>query len=261
MRGDFVAPSGGYMTAQLPQLRAPSRARLVDDVRQSLEEAILTGKIPPGERLRETWIAEQLTVSRTTVREALLMLERQGLVVTKPRRGTFVTRLSRQDALDVGFSRALLEAYAVRVGFAKIDKTILNRLDSLIGAMAACRLPDDVPRLVQLDTEFHHLLVETAGSRRIVELWESLSGQIRALYITTLETEHATIEYVVNFHRLLVDALRTGDPVRVQEAIVRHYVRAAPSEAAQVAAISDVLGVIAPAFLVHAGAMGPLNEA
>src|SRR5262245_51265377 len=116
------------MTDTLPRLRAPNRARLVDDVRQSLEDAILTGEIKPGERLIETRISEQLEVSRTTVREALLMLERQGLVQTRPRRGTFVARLSRQDALDLGYARALLEGYAVRMGFAKIDAALLARM-------------------------------------------------------------------------------------------------------------------------------------
>lgn len=213
------------MADVLPKLRAPSRARLVDDVRQSLEEGILSGQIKPGERLVETRICEQLGVSRTTVREALLMLERQGLVETRPRRGTFVTRLSRQDALDVGYARALLEGFGVRVGFSRIDGGLLRRLEACVASMGACRLPGDVPRLVALDQEFHRLLVETGGSRRIAELWESLSGQIRALYITTLEREDATIAYVVAFHRELLDALRSGDPQVAQAAIVRHYVR------------------------------------
>src|SRR5262245_59354157 len=84
LRGIAVGCTGERRMTTLPQLRPPSRARLVDDVCQSLEEAILSGRIAPGERLREAWIAEQLGVSRTTIREALLMLERQGLVVTKP---------------------------------------------------------------------------------------------------------------------------------------------------------------------------------
>lgn len=239
----------------LPQLRPPSRARLVDDVCQSLEEAILSGRIAPGERLRETWIAEQLGVSRTTIREALLMLERQGLVVTKPRRGTFVTRLSRQEALDIGFSRALLEAFAVRVGLARIDDATFVRLERLIDDMGVCRLPDDVPRLMQLDTAFHRMLVETCGSRHIVELWDSLSGPIRAMYITTLEDQHATIEYVVAFHQRLLAGLRSGDQQLAQEAVIKHYVRAPEDNAGMAAAMAGVLDGIAPAFIIHSGAM------
>ncbi len=235
------------MTDILPKLRAPSHARLVDDVCQSLEEGILSGQIKPGERLIETRIAEQLGVSRTTVREALLMLERQGLVETRPRRGTFVTRLSRQDALDVGFARALLEGYAVRVGFQHIDAALLNRLEGCIEQMGNCRLPRDVPELVRLDQEFHRMLVDTCGSRRIAELWSSMSGQIRALYITTLEREDATIAYVVAFHRELLDALRSGDAQLAQSGIVHHYVREPEANDQHPNAIADIINQIASA--------------
>src|SRR5829696_8958520 len=89
------------MPPETLKLRTPSRARLVDDVYRSLEEAILSGRMRPGERIVESWLSEHLAVSRTTVREALLMLERAGYVVSEPRRGTFVTRLPREEALDL----------------------------------------------------------------------------------------------------------------------------------------------------------------
>lgn len=213
------------MPIDLPRLRPPSRIRLVDDVYQSLEQAILTGQIKPGDRLIETWIQSQLGVSRTTVREALLKLERQGLVISRPRRGTFVTRLSPEDALNFGIARALLEAFALRIGFGRFDAALFDKLERTIVEMGSCRLPQDVPKLVQLDLVFHQLLVTVGGSQPIVELWSSLSGQIRAMYFTTLMSEHSTIEYIVEFHRQLCTELRSGDPQAAQQAVIRHYVR------------------------------------
>jgi DNA-binding GntR family transcriptional regulator len=244
------------MPVDLPRLRPPSRARLIDDVCQSLEEAILTGRIPPGERLVETWITQQLGVSRTTVREALLLLERQGLVVSKPRKGTFVTRLSPRDALDVGLARALIEGFAVFLGLGRIDEALFERLEAQIAEMRACRLPQDVPRLMQLDTAFHMSLVESCGSRRIAELWSSLSGQIRAMYVTTLESEHATIDYVVDFHRRLLDGLRSGDPHLALRAVARHYVRTLEEDDIAFRAMAETIDNLAPAFLVHLGTAG-----
>jgi DNA-binding GntR family transcriptional regulator len=221
-------------------LRRPNRARLVDDVRQSLEEGILSGQIKPGERLIEADIAKHLDVSRTTIREALLMLERQGLVVTRPRRGTFVARLSRQDALDLGYARALLEGYAVRVGFAQIDAALLARLEQYVEKMAQCRLPRDLPHLIQLDLDFHRVIVEICASARIIELWSNLSGQIRALFITTFENQQATIDYIVDFHRQLIGALRSGDPATAQRGVLTHYVRdAAGDQATALTAVID----------------------
>src|SRR5262249_22317836 len=151
------------MQVDLPKLRQPSRSRLIDAVYHSLEEAILAGRMRPGERLVETWIAEQLQVSRTTVREALLMLEHEGYVVSKPRHGTFVARLAHEDALDLCYSRALLESFAVSAGYASADDTLFGTLEGCIERMRACRLPDDVPTLIQVDLAFHRPLIELGG--------------------------------------------------------------------------------------------------
>src|SRR6266496_6551541 len=191
------------------QLRTPSRSRLVDDVYRSLEEAILSGKMRPGDRLIETWLAEHLEVSRTTVREALLMLERAGYVVSEPRRGTFVTRLPREEALDLCYTRALLESFAVRAGYTRVDTLVIEQLQACIGQMRLCRLPDDVPRLIQIDLAFHRNLIDLAESRRLIDLWSSLNGQIGALVLRSLEQLHANIEDVVAFHQLLLDAIES----------------------------------------------------
>src|SRR3712207_3144547 len=153
------------------KLRPPTRLRLVDDVASSLEDAILAGRVRPGERLIETRVCAELGVSRTTLREALLMLERRGLVRGEPRRGTFVTRLSRDEARDLCLVRALLEAYAVGTGYARLDEATFARLDALVAEMATCRLPEETPRLIRLDRDFHGLLVRVADSARVRELW------------------------------------------------------------------------------------------
>jgi DNA-binding GntR family transcriptional regulator len=227
------------------QLRTPSRSRLVDDVYRSLEEAILSGKMRPGDRLIETWLAEHLKVSRTTVREALLMLERQGYVVSEPRRGTFVTRLAREDALDLCYNRALLESFAVGVGYQHIDEGVLGRMAECVDQMRHCRLPDDVPQLIQIDLAFHRPLVEASGSRRLIELWSSLSGQIGALVLRSLEEQHAQIEDVAAFHERLLDAIASGDPDIAKRGVLDHYVRVEDRLAARNELIQRITGTLA----------------
>lgn len=242
---------------ELHQLTASSRRRLVDEVSRNIEEAILAGRMRPGERLVEAAIAERLSVSRTTVREALLMLERQGLIVSKPRRGTFVTRLSREDGLDMGFTRALLEGFAVGAGFAQLDEKVIARLEQLLAAMGTCRLPDDIPRLMEIDVDFHRPLVEAARSPRLLDLWSGLNGQIRALYLTTLEVQQVRIEEVVVFHQLLIDAIRSGDPERAQRAVFQHYVRLPEGEGPP-PSLTQLLAMMAPAYrnLLQGGYLG-----
>jgi len=214
------------VTIELPKLRPPSRHRLVDMVYHSLEEAILSGRMRPGERLLEAWIAEQLQVSRTTVREALLMLEHEGYVVSKPRRGTFATRLAREDALDLCYSRALLESFAVSSGYAQIDRQLLDGLEICLDRMRGCRLPDDVPALIQIDLAFHRPLIELGRSRRLVELWSSLNGQIGALILMSLENKHA----------------------RIDDAVIDHYVRVEERDAARSKLMRQVIERLAPTY-------------
>jgi DNA-binding GntR family transcriptional regulator len=242
---------------ELPRIAASSRRRLVDEVSRAIEEAILAGTMLPGERLIEASIAERLGVSRTTVREAMLMLERQGLIVSKPRRGTFVTRLSREEALDMGFTRALLEGFAVGAGFERIDESVLRRMEGLLAEMARCRLPADIPRLMQLDVDFHRPLAEAACSPRLLELWSGLNGQIRALYLTTLESQHVRIEEIVAFHQLLIDAVRSGDPAHAQRTVFQHYVRL-PDGQGEPPAFAQILAAMAPAYrgLLRDGVVG-----
>jgi DNA-binding GntR family transcriptional regulator len=238
------------MTVDLPKLHLASRSRLIDAVYHSLEEAILAGRMRPGERLVESWIAEQLQVSRTTVREALLMLEHEGYVVSQPRRGTFVTRLAREDALDLCYSRALLESFAVSTGYARIDDALLDTLAGCIDRMRGCRLPDDVPTLIQVDLTFHRPLIELGGSRRLIELWSSLNGQIGALMLTSLENQQASIDDVADFHRQLIDALRSGDAQVAQQAVIRHYVRIEDQDAARSERMRQVIDALASAHSV-----------
>lgn len=244
----------------LHELTAPGRRRLADEVSRVIEEAILAGRMRPGERLVEAAIAERLSVSRTTVREALLMLERQGLIVSRPRRGTFVTRLSREEGLDMGFTRALLEGFAVGAGFARIDERVLGHMGQLLAAMGTCRLPDDIPRLMQIDVEFHRPLVEAAQSPRLLDLWSGLNGQIRALYLTTLESQHIQIEEIVAFHQLLIDSIRSGDPAAAQRSVFQHYVRL-PDGQGPPPSLTQILSTMTPAYsaLLREGALGASN--
>jgi DNA-binding GntR family transcriptional regulator len=206
------------------RLRQPAGWRLSDEVAHSIGDAILAGRMHPGERLIETRLCEELGVSRTTLREALLLLQQQGLVRSEPRRGTFVTRLSRRESLDLCRARALLEAYAVTMGAERLATADIERMQSVVNAMAACRMPDDMPRLIQLDLEFHGLVMDVAESRGIHELWSSMNGKMSALILSSMEHHGAGMRDIAAFHQVLLDALRTGNPRIARDAIVVHYI-------------------------------------
>jgi DNA-binding GntR family transcriptional regulator len=198
--------------------------RLIDDVARSIEDAILAGQMRPGERLIETRLCDELGVSRTTLREALLTLQRRGLVRSEPRRGTFVTRLSREDSLDLCKTRALLEAYAVSAGYERFAAGDFEAMQAIVNEMRDCEMPRDVPQLIQLDHAFHDRVMHAVDSPGIYELWASLNGRMSALILSSMDHHHAGTVDVAMFHQVLLDALQSRSADIARDAVVAHYI-------------------------------------
>ncbi|HRW49624.1 MAG: GntR family transcriptional regulator [Caldilinea sp.] len=215
-------------------------SRLVDEVVRSLSGAILSGELRPGDRLTVLPIAQEFGISQSTTREALLMLEQRGLVKTNPRRGTFVTRLSEVEAIELCRMRALVEAYTITVGGALIASDTLDALRQQVEAMGKCVLPKDMPQLIQHDLIFHQMIAELGGSELLLELWSSLSGRIGALILRSLEDKKLNVADVVRYHAEVIDALESREPEIGRRAIIQHYIRGQLNEQAQTDALSAV---------------------
>jgi DNA-binding GntR family transcriptional regulator len=205
-------------------IRPPSRLRLVDDVARALEDAILSGAVRPGDRLIETRMCDELGVSRTTLREALLTLQRRGLVRSEPRRGTFVHRLSRSESLDLRRARSVLEGYVVSAGLNDLTDGDFRAMQGLIDEMAVCEFPRDVARIIRLDLDFHGTIMGAVPSPVILELWQSLNGRMSALILSSIERHRAGTPDFATFHQVLLDALRTGRTTVATDAVVAHYI-------------------------------------
>ncbi|MCA9907364.1 MAG: GntR family transcriptional regulator [Caldilinea sp.] len=213
---------------------------MVDEVVRTLSGAILSGELRPGDRLTVLPIAQEFGISQSTTREALLMLEQRGLVKTNPRRGTFVTRLSEVEAIELCRMRALVEAYTITVGGALIASDTLDALRQQVEAMGKCVLPKDMPQLIQHDLIFHQMIAELGGSELLLELWSSLSGRIGALILRSLEDKKLNVADVVRYHAEVIDALESREPEIGRRAIIQHYIRGQLNEQAQTDALSAV---------------------
>ena len=211
-----------------PLLWKPSRIRVVDDIRQSLENAILSAAMRPGERLLEIRLTDEFGACRTTVHEALLMLVERGLAVGVPRRGTFVTRLSALDALEVSMLRSLMKALAINAARPRIDHILLDDLAGLLPEFCTCQFSRDIPRVIEIDRAFHTLLAEAADIPRLLDLWSALSGRVGALMLRSIESKHLTLDYMAKLHEDCIDELRTGDADPMVAAVVHHKPPALP---------------------------------
>jgi DNA-binding GntR family transcriptional regulator len=208
------------MTAE-PGRVAPARRRgLADEVADRVREAIFSGAYPPGAQLREVELSTTLDVSRGPVREALLRLEREGLVRSEWHRGATVTALSPQDVAELDSLRGALERLAV-------EQVVANASDEDVAdiAKAAARMAkvDDEHEMVRLDIEFHDLIYKATGHTRLNEAWQAIRNQVHLFLLTRIGvTKDGYLALVPAEHRDLAAALRTRDAQAALKLFAEH---------------------------------------
>ena len=196
-------------------------------VLERLRALILTGEYGPDERLVEEQLAERLGVSRTPVRQALTMLEAEGLVEIAPNRGATVCSFSTEDVWDIYDLRAVLEGHAARRAAGRITTGELARLRELTGEMEglAGRFEDheeEIRTLVGLNQEFHGTTVEASRNRRLQRLINrtvEIPLMFKAFFWYTPHERVSSNHY----HRQILGALERGDADRA-EIIMREHV-------------------------------------
>jgi DNA-binding GntR family transcriptional regulator len=145
-----------------------TRERYVAEV---LRDAILRGDLKPGEKLDQSGIAKRLRVSRTPVRNALLILSNEGLVEMAPHLGAVVSEISAEEVEEVYFLRGILEGIAARLGAERMTDEHIASLRAVLDAMDASSDPDE---WLRLNTRFHYLVYEQASRPRLLALIDSI---------------------------------------------------------------------------------------
>jgi len=199
---------------------------LSDDVASQLRQAILDGRLAPGQRIVERDIAEAMGTSRGPVRDALKLLENEGLVVRYPHRGTFVTRLTLEDAEEIYSLRQALEILAVEYIIERASPEQLDELDELIGAMESLIERGYTQyEATDLDLEFHDAVYRISGHRRLMAAWEALKEQVRVFLLAHRNLKPRDFEErAVLWHRQIVDALRQRDVEQARDAMHEHII-------------------------------------
>jgi DNA-binding GntR family transcriptional regulator len=205
------------MTANLlladgnPPVLAPLAARtLVEQVVEKIVEAAARGKFLPGDRIVEADVARQLNVSRVPVREALRMLESQGIVVNVPYRGMRLMDVSiarLEKVLKVRLALEQLAAEEIR-GRAVIDPDMLAPLQAIVERMVKAARRRDRYQIAQLDTAFHRKLCLLSGNDILLRTWEPLSLQLTIIF--GLSAMQKDLMPIAAEHTDIVAALKAG---------------------------------------------------
>ncbi|TCJ18087.1 GntR family transcriptional regulator [Rubrobacter taiwanensis] len=197
-------------------------------VLESIRHSILVGEYGPGERLVEEQLARRLGVSRTPVRQALAMLEAEGLVEIAPNRGAMVCGFTIEEVWDIYDLRAVLEGHAARRAAARIRAEELERLGALCEQMESVKpggfgdREEEIRCLVRLNNDFHGAIVEASRNRRLRHLVQrtvQLPLVFKAFFWYTPEERFISNHY----HRQILRALEQGDAERA-EIVMREHV-------------------------------------
>ncbi len=193
----------------LPKTSVARRRTLADEVAGQLREEIISGQLPAGAVLAEIPTSERLAVSRVPVREATLVLEREGLLVFDGRGRCRVRNLTAQDLDEIYDVRLLLERECFRLAAIRRTDEQLLAMDANIEQMARART---LARVTLLDIEFHDLIVEAAAHSRWSHLWTMMRGQIQLFTASVQrdlnEVTSAVRESSVSAHRECLSVIR-----------------------------------------------------
>jgi len=198
-------------------------ASLADQAYEGLLAAIGSGRLRPGERVRETALAEELGISRTPIREALQRLARDGLVQLDARNGARIAELSLGAIQELYDVREILEGSTARLAALGATPNDLQRLNAILAKEEAHL--DNPATLAKLNKLYHQTLCEAANNRYLTSAVAAFSTTLLLLGPTTLGANHRAGESHAE-HRAVVDAVAAGDAARA-EALMRGHIRRA----------------------------------
>ncbi|MFM1918047.1 MAG: hypothetical protein RJB01_1562 [Actinomycetota bacterium] len=199
-----------------PVRRPPRRRNLAEDVAEYIRGSIMSGTLLPGERIDQDAIAAELGVSRLPVREALISLDREGLIRNLPRRGAFVAEMDREDVLDHYQLFGQVAGLAAARAAARMNTEEVDRLADVHERMHASTDRDEQRKL---NHEFHRLITKAANSPRITSMVSLLS---RSLPMPYADFSEGWLSDADRQHSEIIDAFRRKDTLAAQRAMEQH---------------------------------------
>jgi len=197
------------------------RVSLVESIYETLVEAIVTGKLPRGSELNSVGLAKQLDVSRTPLREALKLLERDGLVQQVGNHKARVAEFSAEDIREIYEVRLQLEAAATELAATRITTEVLvelrleaNELSQHIGDVDWCE------KAIAYDLRFHEIIASASGNNRLRNEVRRYRLLVRSFCVIT--GQRPALQQALNEHIAILDAMATGRPATARKAMATH---------------------------------------
>lgn len=196
-----------------------------DMVYQVLREALITGILPPGQRLGEEHLARMFEVSRTPVREALFRLEAEGFAERIPRRGLVASQITPQEIIDVYVVRESMDGLAAKLAALHASAADVSTLVCLNTEFAQAVETRDLDRLVILNLRFHEALAAASQNAFLLDMIKQIHHRVRRFPSTTF-TRPGRGLLAVEEHRMIVEAIEKHDAVTARRVAADHMAAA-----------------------------------
>jgi DNA-binding GntR family transcriptional regulator len=186
-----------------------------------LREQILNGEILPHQHLIETKIAEEIGASRTPVREALHSLELEGLIESIPRVGYVVKPISEAEVAEICEIRSIVEELATRWAIEKAHDKLIQELKKNITLTEEKVSSGEVKAFVEMDAQFHETISKLSGSKRLLELAQTLRRHMLRYRIQSIYSKDNVLR-AIDGHKGILRAIEKTDFDEIQRAIKAH---------------------------------------
>ena len=209
---------GSAYNLEIPRLRL-DRATLKEQAALQLRNAIVSGKIRPGTKLVEREVAESFGISRAPARDALMQLEKEGLVITRPD-ARYVIELSERDIRELHEVRLALETLAVQLATCNTNAENQRAQQAVLIQMEAAAVAEDNDAFAKADLDAHALVWKQADNQHLENTLRTMLGPIFMFMANA--TEYYDWQETLELHRDLVACVASGDERAATESIRRH---------------------------------------
>lgn len=197
---------------------------LKDTAYQLIKDRLLSGKIKPGERLREDLLAEEISMSRTPVREAINQLSAEGYVYQIPRKGIFATEITREELIDIVEIRVLLETYAIKICCRKITEEQLKELEDIFNKLKNALMNQDQTKYGIYDGLFHKKIAEYTGNKKLYNFINDIEDSVvfsRRMNVYNIRHKY-TEEDSIKQHEDILTAIKNRDEEAASKAMEKN---------------------------------------
>lgn len=200
------------------------RKGLDENVADKIRESILKGDFAAGSHLVELDLASRWDVSQGTIRAALKILQHEGLVEYRPRRGNFVSEVTSADIFEIYTLRDALEALGARLAAEHIDEAGHRSLERALQNLRSGAVSGNRRRVMELDFEFHRTVLQLSRHRRLIEMYALIEAQTR-MFMAMTDRFHHDLTEVSGIHEPIAQAIYRGDGELASRLSSRHNER------------------------------------